>query len=203
MRIEHYHATRCPRLIGTRIRCHYRSLPIPAGCARILAKPYRRVAFPFASTLRVIAGITPIAIAIRIALSWNAFAWLEQAGAKLWSILAPIAARTKANAGNVETLLLGALWGWLPCGLVYSILLYAAASGHALRSALIMIAFGLGTLPSMLGSTLLATQLARLFKRRETKWIAAALLATFGIWTVLAALPRHHHHWSSHGTRLS
>ena len=45
---------------------------------------------------------------------------------------------------------LGALWGWLPCGLVYSVLLTALASGSAPRGALIMLAFGLGTLPNLL-----------------------------------------------------
>jgi sulfite exporter TauE/SafE len=150
-----------------------------------------------AQALRLFAGLVLLAIAVRIAFAWNAFAWIERAGARFWSRLAPMTKRLGTDSRNrpriVDSLLLGAIWGWLPCGLVYSMLLFAAANGDAARGAAIMIAFGFGTLPAMLVGTLLAAQLTTVLKQRSTKWVAAALLAAFGVWTLVAAISGHHH----------
>jgi sulfite exporter TauE/SafE len=150
-----------------------------------------------AQALRLFAGLVLLAIAVRIAFAWNAFAWIERAGARFWSHLAPMTKRLGTDSRNrlriVDSLLLGAIWGWLPCGLVYSMLLFAAANGDAARGAAIMIAFGFGTLPAMLVGTLLAAQLTTVLKQRSTKWVAAALLAAFGVWTLVAAISGHHH----------
>jgi sulfite exporter TauE/SafE len=151
-----------------------------------------------AQALRLFAGLVLLAIAVRIAFAWNAFAWIERAGARFWSRLAPMTKRLGTDSRNrpriVDSLLLGAIWGWLPCGLVYSMLLFAAANGDAARGAAIMIAFGFGTLPAMLVGTLLAAQLTTVLKQRSTKWVAAALLAAFGVWTLVAATSGHHHY---------
>lgn len=145
--------------------------------------------------LRVFAGALLIAVAARVVFGWNAFAWLERAGAALWSRsfvrLAPQAAQ---GSGAAQSLLMGAAWGWLPCGLVYSMALYAVLAGSAWRGAAVMLAFGAGTLPSMLSSGLLAAQLARMFKYPGARWAAGAALAAFGVFTVASALRHSGHH---------
>lgn len=146
-----------------------------------------------AYALRIVAGVLAIAIAVRIVSRINVFAPIERGGAKLWSRLAPTARSLKSGAVG-RSLLLGALWGWLPCGLVYSMALFAAASGRLADGALIMSAFWLGALPAMLSSSLLASQLARAFRAGGVRWAAAAALAGFGVWTMLAAQPGMHAH---------
>jgi len=148
-----------------------------------------------AAWLRGLAGVLLLAVAVRIVFGWNAFAWLERGGALLWSrIFAPRAQHAAQGIGAAQSLLLGVAWGWLPCGLVYSMALYAALAGDAVRGASIMVAFGIGTLPSMLSSTLLGSQLARLFKYAATRWVAGAILIALGIWTILSALRHSGHH---------
>ena len=149
-----------------------------------------------AQWLRVFAGILLVAMALRIALRWNAFAWLERAGGLLWSryLSKFMSARTTTQRGVGQSILLGMAWGWLPCGLVYSMALFAAFAGNALQGAMVMLAFGAGTLPSMLSSALLAGQLARALNHPRLRWLAAALLAVFGAWTMVAAFQHRGHH---------
>jgi uncharacterized protein len=147
-----------------------------------------------AQALRVISGLLLIAIAIRVAFAWNLLASIERFGARLWSHLAPLTLRATRTEQIGVSFLLGAAWGWLPCGLVYSILLYAAFSGKAAQGAAIMSAFGLGTLPAMLGSGVFAGQVARLCKTRTTRWIAAGVLASFGAISIIAVFPTVHLH---------
>jgi uncharacterized protein len=73
----------------------------------------------------------------------------ERWGALVWRRIAPLASRLPAQPA-LRAVTLGMLWGWLPCGLVYSVLLAAAFAGSALAGGATMIAFGLGTLPAML-----------------------------------------------------
>lgn len=72
--------------------------------------------------------------------------WLEQAGRKIWS-----GARSLAQGrGRGAPLVIGALWTFLPCGLLYSALLVAALTGSALEGAVVMALFALGTSVSMM-----------------------------------------------------
>jgi uncharacterized protein len=150
------------------------------------------------AVFRVAAGVLLLAIALRIAFAWNPFAWLERVGGRLWSRylsrLAPANAASTPRSGIVQAILFGVVWGWLPCGLVYSMLLFAAFAGSTAQGALVMLAFGAGTLPSMLSSSLLAAQLARLLKTPSVRWFAATALSVFGVWTIVSALQHQGHH---------
>jgi len=84
---------------------------------------------------------------------------------------------------------LGLAWGWLPCGMTYSMLLLAATTASAATGAAVMLAFGLGTLPSMVTATLAFDRIARgLSRRASLRAIAGALLLAFGLWTAGQAL---------------
>lgn len=72
--------------------------------------------------------------------------WLEHAARRLWSAARALA----AGRGRGAPLVVGMLWALLPCGLLYSALLVAAMSSHALDGAAIMALFALGTSVSML-----------------------------------------------------
>jgi hypothetical protein len=81
-------------------------------------------------------------------------------------------------------LLLGLVWGWLPCGLVYSMLIWALGSGGAVDGALLMLAFGIGTLPNLLATGLLAGQFVRRLQQPRVRAAAGVLLILFGLYTL-------------------
>lgn len=110
---------------------------------------------------------------------------LESAGAVLWRRVEPLARRLLPIDSTGKALGLGALWGWLPCGMVYAALLLAVSSGEALHGALVMLAFGLGTLPNLLLIGGAAGRLRHLQKKPAMRWIGAALLAGAGLYGLM------------------
>jgi sulfite exporter TauE/SafE len=83
---------------------------------------------------------------------------------------------------------LGTLWGWLPCGLVYSVLIWSISAGDALRGALLMLAFGLGTLPNLLAMGVAAARLNAFTRLPAVRIAAGAAVMGFGVWSVWTAL---------------
>lgn len=146
------------------------------------------------TALRVASGVLLLLIAARLALRWNGLAILERYGASFWLKIRPLAMREARGGGARSALTVGFLWGWLPCGLVYSMLLLAATSGTALQGAAIMAAFGIGTLPSLLASSAFASQLQRMISTGWSRLASAMLLAAFGVWTIAAPLYPHAQH---------
>ncbi|CAH0296447.1 hypothetical protein SRABI70_04219 [Pseudomonas sp. Bi70] len=146
---------------------------------------------PLAAVLRSIAGLLLIAMGLYLAGWWSGLTRIEALGRGLWRRLQPITRRFMPITSAPRALLLGGLWGWLPCGLVYSTLLWAASQGDALHSAALMFAFGLGTLPVLLATGLAAERLVGLLRRRGVRVAGGLLVILFGLWT----LPGPHQHW--------
>ncbi len=141
------------------------------------------------AVLRTLAGLMLIAMGLYIAQWWRGLLYLERAGSGLWHHLRPLASRFLPASTPLQALALGLLWGWLPCGLVYSTLIWASAAGDWQTSALLMFCFGLGTLPAMLATGLMAAQLRQLLARRLTRHLAGTLIMLFGLFTLLPVLP--------------
>ncbi|WP_122677977.1 sulfite exporter TauE/SafE family protein [Pseudomonas viridiflava] len=146
---------------------------------------------PGATTLRVVAALLLIAMGLYLAGWWSGLTRIERLGRGLWRYLQPFATRLLPISSIPRALLLGALWGWLPCGLVYSTLLWAASQGNAIDSALLMLAFGLGTWPVLLATGLAAERTTALLRRRSVRTAGGVLVILFGLWT----LPGPHQHW--------
>jgi len=146
--------------------------------------------------IRVASGVLLVLVALRVLFSWNALRSLEHLGAQFWRHLQPLIRHTSTLSDTSRAAAMGLLWGWLPCGLAYSMLLFAALSGDALRGGAIMLAFGIGTLPSMLSGTLLASALHRLLAQRWPRLMSGSLLMLSGMWLMFAALQTvsHLHH---------
>jgi len=140
--------------------------------------------------LRGITGLVLLLLGLQIAFGWRLLTFLERGGARLWRRLSPLAGRLLGKRGAINALGLGMLWGWLPCGLSYSMLLVAATTGTAVSGGAIMLAFGLGTLPSMIGASYAGGRIGGLPGGRRTRVIAGLLIALMGIWT--AAVPMRH-----------
>jgi sulfite exporter TauE/SafE len=106
---------------------------------------------------------------------------LERGGQSLWLRIQPLTKRFLPVRGVAQALPLGLLWGWLPCGLVYSALTTALAAGSAGKGALLMLAFGLGTLPNLLLAGLLLARFRRFAQARATRVVSGLLVLGYGI----------------------
>ncbi len=159
---------------------------------------------PLDPVLRLLAGCLLIAMGLYLAGWWRGLTWLERGGAVLWRRIQPLGKRLMPVRRAPQALLLGALWGWLPCGLVYTALAYSLAQGDLWVSAGTMLAFGLGTLPAVLAAGVMAQGLTRLLQRRGLRIALALMVILFGAWTLWPALggghlasdtssPHHHH----------
>lgn len=140
-----------------------------------------------AGPVRLAAGVVIILIGLQIAFDLRVLGGLERMGSMVWERVAPLTKGLLPVTSLPRALGLGLLWGLLPCGLVYSVLLVAATSAEAADGALVMVAFGLGTTPAMLLTGLGAARLAQIMRRKRTRLGAGLLIVLLGILTV--ALP--------------
>lgn len=139
-------------------------------------------------SLRLIAGMMMIAMGLYIAKFWFGLIKIERLGKLIWRLLSPIASRLLPIRNNFQAMIAGILWGWLPCGLVYSTLTWAVASGSALDGAAIMFCFGLGTLPALLSVGVAAKTLAIWVQKTAVRTLSGLFLMGFGIHTSYIAL---------------
>ena len=144
--------------------------------------------------LRWLAGLLLIAMGLYLANWWRGLTYLETGGRYLWAYIQPLGKALMPVDNAVKALALGGVWGWLPCGLVYSGLAYAMAQGDSMGGGLIMLAFGLGTLPTVLATGFAAQQLGRLLQRRQIRWSVAILVILFGLWTIWGGGHGSHQH---------
>lgn len=135
-----------------------------------------------AAPVRLFSGILIIIVGLQVAFNWRVLAPLEKAGASLWNRIAPAAKGLLPVTTVPKALALGLLWGWLPCGLVYSVLLLAATTADPLRGASVMLAFGIGTMPAMVATGVSASRLAGFMSRRKLG--AGLLIVILGIATL-------------------
>lgn len=143
--------------------------------------PVQQLLYGFASLLLV-------ALGLYLAGVWHAVVYIERAGGWLWKQLQPYTRRFLPVSSVPQAFALGLLWGWLPCGLVYSILVLALASGNALHGGGLMLAFGLGTLPNLLAMGLFARQLKSFMQNKAVRTIAGLVVAGFGVWGLVRLL---------------
>lgn len=139
---------------------------------------------PVQTGLYLLAQIMLILVGLYLAGLNQSVLFLEKAGGRLWQHLQPLVGRLFPVDSFARALLAGALWGWLPCGLVYSVLVSALASGSAAQGALLMLAFGLGTLPNLLAMGWAAARLRDVFRQRGVRLMAGLSVAAFGVYGV-------------------
>jgi len=127
------------------------------------------------------AGLFLVLMGLYLAGWWNALSRIERAGGVLWRKIEPLGRGLLPVRSVRHGLLLGLLWGWLPCGLVYSALVWTVSAGGALEGAMLMFAFGLGTLPNLLLMGVAAAQLNRWARQPAVRGVAGALVMGFGV----------------------
>lgn len=129
--------------------------------------------------LQFVSSIFLFLLALYITGLWQGLTKIELLGSKLWSVLRPYSAALLPFKHPLYTLPYGLIWGWLPCGLVYSVLTWSLASGSALEGGIIMFGFGLGTLPVMLLMAMGFNKVRALVQHFYTKILMGVLLAAF------------------------
>jgi len=112
---------------------------------------------------------------------------IEALGKHLWRYISPLASKAIPVNSPLKALTLGAVWGWLPCGLVYSTLTWALASGNMLTGASIMIFFGLGTLPALLTLSIGMGSIKNNLVKPTLRKTMALVLISFGIYSFIVA----------------
>jgi sulfite exporter TauE/SafE len=112
---------------------------------------------------------------------------IESLGKMLWQYISPLANKAIPVDSPIKALILGSVWGWLPCGLVYSTLTWALASGDALTGASIMLLFGLGTLPALLTLSIGFSSIKNNLVKPPFRKTMALVLISFGIYSFIVA----------------
>ena len=146
---------------------------------------------------RVFSGVFMILLGIYLAGWWPVLRPLEQVGTRLWRLIEPYGRRFIPIRSAPQAFMLGLVWGWLPCGMVYAVLAMALASGSWQYGGLVMAAFGLGTLPLMVTMGFAFGSLARALQGRIIRTLAGITVLLFGLYTLVTAAPGHGHH--AHG----
>lgn len=137
---------------------------------------------PIQHLLFALSSLMLIALGLYLAGIWSMVRRIEQVGSVLWQRIQPLTRSLFPITSPARALLLGTLWGWLPCGLVYSVLVTALASGHAQSGALIMLAFGLGTLPNLLTIGLFWEHCRHWVRSPRVRLFAGLIVIAFGLY---------------------
>jgi sulfite exporter TauE/SafE len=139
--------------------------------------------------LYAVSALMMIALGLYLGGWWRGLNALERLGGVFWRRLEPIGRRLLPVRDWRQAVAIGLVWAWLPCGLVYSMLILAMSTGSVRDGALVMLAFGLGTLPTLLGIGLLAGAAARFAASTLIRRFAGLVVLGFGfvaLWHLFA-----------------
>ncbi|GAB6034932.1 sulfite exporter TauE/SafE family protein [Galenea microaerophila] len=146
---------------------------------------------PAQQLLQWLAGLFMIALGLYLGGWWYGVVAIEKVGAQIWQKLQPLTQRFNRIETLPQAYLYGMLWGWLPCGLVYSMLIMALSAGSAFKGALVMGAFGLGTLPNLLLMGTFAFLLTKWSRKLWVRRLAGASVILLGLWQIYLATHVH------------
>lgn len=142
---------------------------------------------PLQQAALVLANLMLLAAGLYLMNAWRGLAHIEQLGQHVWRHAQPLLNSFLPMDTPVKALAAGALWGWLPCGLVYSMLVTAMLSGNGFDGAGIMLAFGLGTTPLLFAAGMSGMVLRHFLQRRAVRIACGSLVMAFGVLGLLRA----------------
>ncbi len=138
--------------------------------------------------LQLIAALFMLMMGLYISGWWMGLVRLEKAGAVVWQKIQPMAQKLLPVKTPLHAISLGLLWGWLPCGLVYSVLVWSVSAGSFQQGALLMLSFGLGTLPNLLAMGFFANRLKQFVQKQAVRNLAGGLVILFSLWSLFLAV---------------
>lgn len=136
---------------------------------------------PIEKILYGLANIMLIVLGLYLAGWWRGILVLERLGGAIWQYLQPYSKRFLPVHTIMQAFKLGLIWGWLPCGMVYSVLIAAIASGSPSRGGLLMLAFGIGTLPTLLAMGLMAVNIKAFLQKAYVRKTSGLFILSFGL----------------------
>lgn len=157
----------------------------------------------WAPILRIATGVIMVAIGLQLAFHWRGLNRIEAIGGPLWKRISPYMRGLLPVTSPARALGVGLLWGWLPCGLVYTMLLAASVSGSALNGALIIASFGLGTLPTMVTIGAVANSVNKVTSKPAFRRFAGVAVLAFGLWTLATPIMSMSHDGHSMAAAVS
>ncbi|AHE99553.1 membrane protein [Thioalkalivibrio paradoxus ARh 1] len=138
--------------------------------------------------LELLAAVFLVLLGLYLAGWWPVLARLERVGGRIWRRIEPLGRRFIPVRHAGQAFVVGGIWGWLPCGLVYSVFVWTLSAGSATGGALLMAAFALGTLPNLMLMGIFAARLARIVRNDWLRKGAGTLLIAYGLWRLAGAL---------------
>lgn len=144
--------------------------------------PIQRLLFALAALIFIFQAYRILAQSKGVSSSWEL--WLNAKTASLWAKLARYISDKSSPKSHFLT---GMVWGLVPCGLIYSVLPIAFLSGDPASGALLMLAFGLGTLPNLLLISGFSARLAGWGHQTWARYLAAALMLSTGLFGLYRA----------------
>ena len=147
--------------------------------------------------LRIVSSVLILMIGLQFLFGISLLSFVERTGGRIWQRLKPDPVKLRQRSPALRQWLIGMSWGLLPCGLVYTLLLTAASTGNALKGALVMLAFGTGTLPSMVGVSGFSGVLAQVRSAPAIRRSIGAGLVLLAAWSFILAIEpggTHAHH---------
>jgi hypothetical protein len=142
-----------------------------------------------------LANLMLAALGLYLMDAWRGLAYLEQGGRVVWRGVRPLLRKVGPLDRPSRMFVAGGVWGWLPCGMVYSVLVTAMLSGSAGGGALVMLAFGLGTLPMLLGLGLLGARLRGWLASQRVRFACGLVVLGFGVLGLARAAGGLPHGW--------
>lgn len=155
---------------------------------------------PIGHWLRLFTALMILLIGLKFLFNFRGIEFIEKGGAGIWKKILPFALKASNRQDAIGRLLLGACWGFIPCGLVYTVLMSAASTANPASGAVTMLAFGGGTLPSMLGLTVAAPALSTFLEDQTVRKVIGFALIILALWTIammwagLHGQPTNHAH---------
>jgi len=134
--------------------------------------------------LQLLAALFMVLLGLYLAGWWTVLVHLEKVGGVVWKYIQPLGQKLLPVTNIRQAIVLGLFWGWLPCGLVYSVLIWSISSGSFQQGALLMLSFGLGTLPNLLAMGVFANQLNQWVKNSKVRQVAGGMVICFGLWNL-------------------
>jgi sulfite exporter TauE/SafE len=136
--------------------------------------PVEKILYGLASFMLVLLGLYLAGI-------WHGVTYLERLGGNAWKKLQPYTKRFLPIQTLKQAFVVGTIWGWLPCGLVYSVLVAALATGSPVRGGALMLAFGLGTMPALLAMGMAAVRLKLWLQNVWVRRLSGLAVIGFGV----------------------
>jgi hypothetical protein len=145
---------------------------------------------------KLVAAALMIALGLYLANWWRGLSLLERLGSRLWQAIRPFGEKLLPVCSLPRALLLGMLWGWLPCGLVYTVVAWSLTTGSPTEGAVLMLGFGIGTLPAMLLAGNAIHYLRHWIRSPLIRTSAGVTIIVFGVYGGFSALSQQPHRHS-------